>query len=77
MTDDAEKVRKLGGWDGPIKKGDVVYLKPGSPGMTVSSLKSDSVECVWFARAMLTKQPTGSVVNRGITTGRKGELRRA
>lgn len=35
----------------PFQPGDVVYLKSGSPPMTVDSISSDgcvSVNCIWF-----------------------------
>lgn len=32
-----------------FKVGDVVQLKSGGPGMTVSDIEADGVRCVWFA----------------------------
>jgi uncharacterized protein YodC (DUF2158 family) len=31
-----------------IKIGDIVYLKSGSPKMTIGSIDKSSVTCVWF-----------------------------
>ncbi len=68
MDDDvAARAVTMLGWDTPIVPGDVVYLKSGSPGMTVCTVKDCIVECIWFDKArdrakdfpevMLTKQP--------------------
>ena len=65
--DVAARAATMLGWDTPVRPGDVVYLKSGSPGMTVRAVKDDKVECIWFDKARvrtddfpevtLTKQP--------------------
>ena len=48
MEIDQDVARRLLGGDIPIKGGVVVYLKSGSPPMTVKSVRQERVNCEWF-----------------------------
>ena len=57
------------GWDEPIEVGDIVYLKSGSPAMSVESIEGELAVCIWFDKKKLRsrsfrignlgKQPVG------------------
>ena len=65
--DVAARAAAMLGWDTPLRRGDVVYLKSGNPAMTVRATEDGNVKCVWFGKARLrtgefhedelTKQP--------------------